>query len=89
MLRHDAVIPRRRPYGVPDPYWESRSRRTVTLRQGRTVAPEELLAACEGGFARYKLPKKIRFAERLPRNAAGKVLRRDLRQAATRDRSDS
>ena len=37
------------------------------------------MAFCEERLARYKLPKSIHFIAELPRNAAGKVLRRELR----------
>jgi acyl-CoA synthetase (AMP-forming)/AMP-acid ligase II len=45
------------------------------------VASEEaLLDFCTRSLARYKRPKAIDFATGLPKNAAGKTLRRDLRE---------
>ena len=40
---------------------------------------EQILAHCESRLARYKLPKKFIFVEAIPRNPAGKVLKRVLR----------
>ena len=46
------------------------------------VSEAELLAHCAARLARYKVPRAIRWADALPRNAAGKLLRRSLRAAA-------
>ncbi len=45
----------------------------------RPVAVEELRAHAAGQLAPYKVPKRIEFADELPRNALGKVLRAELR----------
>jgi O-succinylbenzoic acid--CoA ligase len=60
----------------PDPEWGERLVATVVVRDG--VTPEELQAHCVTRLARFKVPKEIRFAERLPRTASGKLLRREL-----------
>ena len=65
-------------FGVPDEYWGEAINATVVLRPGATASAEEIVAACED-LGRYKLPKQVDFSEALPRNAAGKVLRRELR----------
>ncbi len=39
----------------------------------------ELIRFCDEKLARYKIPKGAVIAEELPRNAAGKVLKRNLR----------
>ena len=39
----------------------------------------ELAAFCRRGLAAYKTPREIRFVDELPRNAAGKLLRRTVR----------
>jgi len=42
------------------------------------MAADAVLEHCSGRLARYKQPKQVRFVEALPRNATGKVLKREL-----------
>jgi len=76
-MRHPAVL-EAAVFGVPDDYWGEGVRATVVLAPGRHATAEEIIAACRD-LGRYKLPKVVEFADALPRNAAGKVLRRELR----------
>jgi len=71
--------------GVPDPYWGEAVQAFVVLRQGATVSDDDLKRHCAPFLARFKLPKRVAFVESLPRNAAGKVLRRELRERAKRN----
>jgi len=66
--------------GLPDERWGQVVAATVSLREGASASPEELLDFCRSGLAPYKVPKRLRFAEALPRNAAGKLLRHALRE---------
>jgi acyl-CoA synthetase (AMP-forming)/AMP-acid ligase II len=50
----------------------------VYLRPDATVDEGALLAFLTGRLARYKLPRAIHLVGPLPRNAAGKLLRREL-----------
>jgi long-chain acyl-CoA synthetase len=65
--------------GVPHAYWGEQVTAFVVLRAGMHAGTEELLAACREKLSRYKVPKEVRFVQRLPRNSMGKVLRRALR----------
>jgi acyl-CoA synthetase (AMP-forming)/AMP-acid ligase II len=65
--------------GVPHPYWGEQVVAFVVLRHGVNVSADALLAACREKLSRYKVPKEIRFLDKLPRNTMGKVLRRALR----------
>ncbi len=65
--------------GAPDERWGQVVAAFVKLHSGATATPEEIIAFCTGSLGRYKLPAKIYFVDSVPRNAAGKVVRRLLR----------
>jgi long-chain acyl-CoA synthetase len=46
------------------------------------VTAEDVIEFCKRSLAGYKCPREVRFVAQLPRNASGKVLKRELRQAA-------
>ncbi len=57
----------------------------VCRAQGRRVAHrDELIEHCRAQLAGFKTPKSVRFVTELPRNASGKVLKRQLRESAAR-----
>jgi fatty-acyl-CoA synthase len=66
--------------GVPHPKWQEVGKAIVVLKESRQLAEEEIIEFCRGKLARYKIPKSVAFVEALPRNAAGKVLKRALRE---------
>ncbi|MBV8187438.1 MAG: AMP-binding protein [Alphaproteobacteria bacterium] len=66
--------------GVPDEKWGESPRACVVLHSGENAAAEEIIGFCDGRLARYKRPRSVDFLEALPRNAMGKVLRRELRE---------
>ena len=66
--------------GLPDEKWLEAIAAVVVLREGAQVTEAELLAHAKQDLAHYKIPKKIIFAPDLPRNASGKILKRELRQ---------
>jgi acyl-CoA synthetase (AMP-forming)/AMP-acid ligase II len=68
--------------GLPDDYWGESLHAYVVVRAGAEASDEELSAWCEERLARFKLPKAFHRLEALPRNAAGKVLKRDLKERA-------
>jgi long-chain acyl-CoA synthetase len=72
-VREVAVI------GVPHPKWGESPRAVVVLRAGQSPTPEELMAFTREHLAHYKCPNSVVFAEQLPRNASGKLLKRELR----------
>ncbi|GAC1589446.1 MAG: long-chain fatty acid--CoA ligase [Acidimicrobiales bacterium] len=65
--------------GVPDETWGENIVAVVQLRPGATVEPAELIALCLDNLASFKKPKQIVFVDELPKNAAGKILKRQLR----------
>jgi len=70
--------------GVPDERWGEAGVAVVVPRDPATFDATELLAFLEGRLARYKHPKRVIVVDELPRNAAGKVLRRQLRRTLSR-----
>jgi o-succinylbenzoate---CoA ligase len=66
-------------YGIQDERWGQRAAAAVTPRVGATIDTTEVLAFCRLRLAAYKVPATIRVVESLPRNAGGKLLRRELR----------
>ena len=78
-LHHHPAVKEAACVGVKDEYWGEALVAYVVLRGDAALTQEELVAFCEERLARYKLPKSIHFIAELPRNAAGKVLRRELR----------
>jgi fatty-acyl-CoA synthase len=67
--------------GVPHARWIETPLAVVVLVNGSTVREAELIAHCRDILTGYKLPSAVVFASQLPRNAAGKVLKRELRAA--------
>jgi acyl-CoA synthetase (AMP-forming)/AMP-acid ligase II len=65
--------------GVPDPYWGEAVLAVIVPRERGLIA-DELINFARGKIAGYKVPKLIEFADALPRNANGKILKRDLRE---------
>jgi acyl-CoA synthetase (AMP-forming)/AMP-acid ligase II len=52
----------------------------VQLRAGATATEAELIAFCAERLAGYKKPRSIDFVKELPRDAAGKLLKRSIRE---------
>ena len=67
--------------GLPDPKWIEAVTAIIVLRNGHTLAVAEVMDHCAAHLAGFKMPKRVVFVETLPRNASGKILKRELRQA--------
>jgi acyl-CoA synthetase (AMP-forming)/AMP-acid ligase II len=73
-VREAAVV------GVPDPEW-GESVRAFVVAVGDPPAGE-LIEWCRGRLASFKKPREVILVTGLPKNAAGKILKRELRRAA-------
>jgi fatty-acyl-CoA synthase len=71
-------------FGVPDPRWIEAVAAAVVARPDTTVEAEEIIKFCRERLAGYKTPKQVHFVERLPKNASGKILKRELRLSFAR-----
>jgi len=73
-IREAAVI------GLPDSYWVEKVHAVVVLKKGMSLTSEELIDFCKQRLARFKAPKSVEFVDALPKNPAGKILKRELRE---------
>jgi long-chain acyl-CoA synthetase len=66
--------------GVPHERWGETVKALVVRAPDSTVDADALVAFARGQLAGYKLPRSVEFVADLPRSAAGKVLKRELRE---------
>jgi fatty-acyl-CoA synthase len=71
--------------GVEDDEFGQRLRAFVVKEEGRDVSEEDLKDYVKKNLARYKVPREIVFLDELPRNATGKVLKRELAERQLAD----
>ncbi len=76
LARHEAVV-EVAAVGVDDDDFGKRLRAFV-VRRDDSVSEDDLKAWVKKNLARYKVPREIVFLDELPRNATGKVLKREL-----------
>lgn len=65
-------------YGIADARWGEAVAAALVLRPGARFAEAEMRAFVEARLARFKAPRHYRLHGQLPRNATGKVLRKEL-----------
>jgi fatty-acyl-CoA synthase len=65
--------------GVPSERWGEVGLAVLVLKSGQTLDKECVTAWCSERLARFKVPADIAILDALPRNATGKVLKRELR----------
>jgi acyl-CoA synthetase (AMP-forming)/AMP-acid ligase II len=65
--------------GVPDPRWGEVAKAVIVLSPGSALTEDAVVAHCRSMLAGFKCPRSVDFVEALPRNAAGKVLKREMR----------
>ncbi|PKB67559.1 MAG: AMP-dependent synthetase [SAR202 cluster bacterium Io17-Chloro-G3] len=66
--------------GVPDVMWGESVKALVVVREGCYVNEEAVIEYCKERLGSYKKPKSVEFLPGLPKNAYGKILKRDLRE---------
>ena len=70
--------------GLPDAKWGEVGKACVVLKPNQTVTEDELLNFMSERLAKYKVPKSVSLMESLPISAAGKILKRELRDQFTK-----
>ena len=70
--------------GLPDEKWGEVGKACVVLKPNQTVTEAELLNHMTDRLAKYKVPKSATFMAALPISAAGKILKRELRDQFTK-----
>jgi len=66
--------------GMPDERLGEVGKAFLVLRPGQSATEAEIIAWARDNMANFKVPRSVEFRVELPRNAAGKVVRMDLRQ---------
>lgn len=67
-------------FGLPDKLWGEKVCAAVVVKPGEKLKAEEVIEFCQTHLASYKKPKDVYFADELPKNQLGKVLRSALKQ---------
>jgi acyl-CoA synthetase (AMP-forming)/AMP-acid ligase II len=65
--------------GVPDDRWGETVKAIVVAEEGTSIDPDELLEWTKERIAGFKRPRSVDVVDELPRNASGKILKKDLR----------
>ena len=66
--------------GVPDERWGETGKVFISLKEGQKIDEKDIIEHCLENLAKFKVPQSIVFVDLLPRNATGKVLKRELRE---------
>jgi long-chain acyl-CoA synthetase len=80
LYRHPAIL-ECAVIGVPDEKWVERVHAVIVVREGQELSSDDIITFCKTNLAGYKAPKSVEFAETLPKNPQGKILKRELRIA--------
>ncbi|MCX7324975.1 MAG: hypothetical protein NTZ14_11190, partial [Hyphomicrobiales bacterium] len=59
--------------------WGETIAAVIVRRHGADVSEEEIVAFCKDQLAAFKVPRQVIYVDALPRNTAGKILKRELR----------
>jgi len=66
--------------GVEDAKWGEAIQAVIVPQPGVTLSEEEIISFCRQKIARYKCPKSVTILKELPKNAAGKIMKKDLKK---------
>lgn len=66
--------------GVPDAKYDETPCAVIVRETGQDLVEDDVIAYCRAHLAGYKRPRHVVFVDALPRNASGKILKRQLRE---------
>lgn len=66
--------------GVPDDKWGEAVKALIIKARGSELTEEDVIKYCSQNIASYKKPKSVDFVNDLPKNAVGKILKKELRE---------
>ncbi len=66
--------------GVPDPRWGEAIKAIVALEAGAASSEREIIDFCRKKIGGFKCPKSVEFVNELPKNPAGKILKKELKK---------
>ena len=89
LLSHHDAVEEAAVVGVEDPKFGQRLRAFVVLGSDGAASEDDLKAYIKSNLASYKVPREIVFLDELPRNATGKVLKRELAEEDSEEAATS
>lgn len=66
--------------GCPNETWGETVVAVIVVHEGAQVTEEDILAHCQEGLIKYKVPRRVIFVDEFPRNALGKIQKAKLRE---------
>jgi long-chain acyl-CoA synthetase len=66
--------------GLPDKEWGERVAAFIVAKAGQTIAPNEIKSFLKSRLSPFKVPKEYFTVKELPKNPAGKILKRELKK---------
>ncbi|XP_076825617.1 malonate--CoA ligase ACSF3, mitochondrial-like [Clavelina lepadiformis] len=78
LLLHHPSISEVAVVGIPDEIWGQKIAAILKLKAGLEVSEKDLQNWCRGRMANYKIPREMLFVENIPRNAMGKINKKQL-----------
>jgi len=82
-LRHNPKVLDVGVIGYPHEKWGEAVMAVVVVKEGEELTEAELLEWCQGKIGKFKIPKRVVFADTIPRTPTGKILKRVLRYEYT------
>lgn len=75
---------------VPDSHWGERPKAYVTVKNGRSLAPEDLIswAKHQSNISKFMVPREVEVVKELPKTSTGKLKKNVLREWAKSGRKE-